>query len=388
LNEKYTFHETKTELKKAIKTMRNPLGIGIALHNLATINYFEIQKHNEFVENPANLENLNKQKQDCEILEKERKIRDQAVKAQQKRKYELKINQLKRQMKLSNNKMQDLNFKKKLRKLMDKQTMFDKNDEIEKENNLNGYGAIKIDLLENSNLPKGVLIHPINDFPSTRPMDIKYASNIAQTIETNKNMEGALPLLFTSLWLQTQGFMNFAYANKKEILNSKMEKLLSIKIIEDCYKNDKKQDLFISGFSSKTCNFIGEILLSHSKEFAKIKYWLNYAQKQSLLFKNKEDLWRSNILLGAYYTEKNEKQKSTQILSKTIIDISRNNQNPVLLSMANALLGISLKKSNPNKSDRKIEEAREIKKKLTEIDERKIVMILPNWSIYDPNENI
>eukprot|EP01022_Parablepharisma_sp_SALTPOND_P004868 TRINITY_DN121154_c0_g1_i1.p1 TRINITY_DN121154_c0_g1~~TRINITY_DN121154_c0_g1_i1.p1 ORF type:complete len:564 (+),score=73.61 TRINITY_DN121154_c0_g1_i1:97-1788(+) len=364
LCEKSTFVQCKENIKDAIKDMKNPLNIGIALHNLAVVNYHEIQAHNDAV--------LHKQKVPTPIIETEDSQQRQDQVEEIKKKHKKQIQQLQRKTKLHPNKIKDCKMKKSLRTMLEKQASLDKllkRKQLQQAQESAKYeilGKTVVNPLEGSTLPQDNELHPINSFPSPVLMDDRY------TISKQIHEEGVIPVLFPSLWLQERGL---------EKMMKKQKSILDIKVIDDLYKKDSAQNYLESPFSVKTCLFLGELYLTHSQEIETIRYWLTYGEKLAEKLNFEEDASRAKALIAADCIETGDYDNAVFILERMERNKYRE-KSLVTLAMIKALLGIALREIDPNKSAIKIEEAKELKKKTCPADEKRIQMILPKWTMY------
>lgn len=345
--------------------MRNPFYIGAALHNLAAINYFEIQDHNEALRD--------KSRKSPKELKSASGGQERMLKAR--REYQRKISKLGTQMKLHNRSFKSVRAAKRFKAVLRKKYSFEnvlKEDNSTPKQNLIGH---IVDSLEDSTLPKDARVHPLRDFPSSPPMNANSIKSFIEKLQKQEEQQGVVPLLFASLWLQEHGYKN-VLANS----NIRVKPIEDIRIIEDMYTADSKQLYLGAPYSLRTCLFLAELYLTHSREVETANYWATYGEKLATRYNSPEDYCKAKALIAAHCIETGDIGNAVLMLSK-LEDEEYSERDLGILAMAKALLGIALKERDPNKSVLKIEEARRIKESLPPFDEKRALMILPTWSL-------
>jgi len=335
------------------------MNIGVALHNLAAINYAEILEHNE----SGNKEI--KEVKDYSIIEDR--------KQKMKRDYQKKVKELKKKIILRRSVFKDIRAEKRFKEAIRKETSYERL--MHKDNSKQGTLGQIVDSLKDSTLPKDIETHPLKDFPSPPPMSTNSLHSFIEKLQKPNTQEGIVPLLFASMWIQEQSY-KFIMSTS----NVRVKPIEDIKIIEDMYKIDSEQVYLGAPFSAKSCLFLAELYLTHSREMEVASYWASYAEKLGMYYNAPEDCCKAKTLLAAAFLDKGDTQNAILIL-KALEEEEFIERDIGTLAMAKALLGIALKRKDPNGSVMKIEEARKLKERLPPYDEKRARMILPLWSL-------
>jgi hypothetical protein len=283
--------------------------------------------------------------------------------------------ELKRKNLLRRNLFKSISDAKRFKKALRKETSYERvmREDSSKQESL---GKI-VDSLKDSTLPIDTKVHPIKDFPSSPPIDIKSLHTFIEKL--HKTQEGVVPLLFASMWIQEHSYRLIMSSS-----NVRVKPIEDIKIIEDMYKVDSEQVYLSAPFSARTCLFLSELYLIHSREIEVANYWARYAEKLGLYYEAPEDYCKARALIAAGCLETDDIQNAIFILKRLEEEefIERDRET---LAMTKALLGIALKHKDPNGSIMNIEEAKKLKENLPPYEDKKALMILPIWQL-NPSE--
>lgn len=380
--------------------MRVPLSISLSLHNLAVVNYYEMLAHNEALEKEKTAtEKIENPKPGFDI-EREGKLREEQRLREIRKCNEQDLRRLRNTERLHPNKVVDRRLKKALEKKLEAKYSLDKalkkeNEKMERDRKkyATDYPVVK-DPLEESFLPAGRVLHPLNDF-SRSPADYVQTLEVLQSLKKGTGIDprgeagqlsGVLPNLFLSLWMGEKHFEGMKKELNKQRRRRSVIKLAEFTQLEDFYSKDPTQVFLKAPHAAKTCLLLGELYLTHSSNMELAEYWLKYGKSLAERFKSREDSLRAQTLLSAYDMEQGEVGRAAKSLGE--LDKDELYLNTRLLgvhAMVKALHGIALRSTGEgDKALVTIEQARELRKRVGPMEERRLQMHTPLWTLYDP----